>query len=262
VQLLERTPRRVALTTAGEAFVVAAQRVLHEADRARLTARSARVRPDGQLHVGHLPDAVPPALPRTLGLFATATPAVEIVLETRPTHELVERVHDRRLDAAVVCLPAPVSGLRVTPFGEEGVIVALQESCGAAGTWSIGPKQLERVPVLVMARAMNPGFFDRLIGTWRDAGVAAPFIEVTEPNVEHLLLAVAAGAGAALLPESARRRFAAPAVRFLPLESSPTCEVALITHPRHTSVATSAFLQFASAVATPAPALQPVAAAS
>ena len=262
VQLLERTPRRVALTEAGKAFVVAARRVLNEADHARLAAVSARVRIDGQLRVGHLPDAVPPALPRALGRVASATPGVAIALETRPTQELIERVRDRRLDVAVVCLPAPVSGLRVTPFGEERVIVALQESRATAGVPSIGPQQLERMPVLVTARAVNPAFFDALIGAWREAGVAAPFVEVAEPNVEHLLLAVAAGAGAALLPDSARRRFAGHGVQFLPLTASPACEVALISHPRYTGVATSAFLQLAGGVARPASALQPVAAAS
>jgi DNA-binding transcriptional LysR family regulator len=114
-----------------------------------------------------------------------------------------------------------------------------------------------------MPRAVNPGFFDGLISAWRDAGITATFFEVAEPNVEHVLLAVAAGVGAALLPESTRQRFAAHGVRFLPLQPSPTCEVAVITHPRHTSVATAAFLQVASAVATPASAIpEPVAAAS
>ena len=35
VQLLERTPRRVALTPAGEAFVVEARRILQQVDQAR-----------------------------------------------------------------------------------------------------------------------------------------------------------------------------------------------------------------------------------
>ena len=41
VRLLERTPRRVTLTPAGEAFVVEARRVLQQADRARRAALKA-----------------------------------------------------------------------------------------------------------------------------------------------------------------------------------------------------------------------------
>jgi DNA-binding transcriptional LysR family regulator len=38
VRLFDRTPRRVALTPAGEAFVVEARRILEQADEARRTA--------------------------------------------------------------------------------------------------------------------------------------------------------------------------------------------------------------------------------
>jgi len=161
-------------------------------------------------------------------------------------------VYDRRLNAAVVCLPAPVNGLQVTALGEEGVVVALGESHPAANARAIGPRQLEGTPLLVMARTTNPGFFDGLIVAWRAADVAATPVEVAGPSVEHLLLAVAAGAGAALLPASAARRYATPGVRFLPLSTpSPPCNVVLISHPNDTSIATSAFLQMVQAVSAP-----------
>jgi DNA-binding transcriptional LysR family regulator len=253
VQLLERAQHRVSLTPAGEALLVEARGVLQQADRARRAAIGACHHYDGRLRIGHLPDAVPPTLPRALVRFAAATPGVEVVLETSPSLELIERVRDGRLDAAAVCLPAPVNGLHVTALGEEGVVVALGESHPASTALAIGPRQLEGTPLLVMARTTNPAFFDGLITAWRDAGVAATPVEVTEPSLEHLLLAVAAGAGAALLPASAERRYATPGVRFLPLSTpSPTCDVVLISHPKDTSIATSAFLQLAQAVSAPA----------
>ncbi|HEY2702314.1 MAG TPA: LysR substrate-binding domain-containing protein [Candidatus Dormibacteraeota bacterium] len=248
VQLLGRRHQRVSLTPAGDVFLVEAQRVLEQADRARRAAIRTGDQARGRLRVGHLPDAVPSALPRALGRFTTTTPGVEVVLETYPSAELVERVRDRQLDAAVVCLPAPVDGLRVTVLDEEGVVVALGESHPAAGAVMIRPHQLERTPLLLMARTTNPAFFDCVITAWREAGVAAAPMEVTVPNLEHLLLAVAAGAGAALLPGSAAQRYATAGVRFVPLAPpSPTCEVVVISHPDHTGIATSAFLQLAHA---------------
>jgi DNA-binding transcriptional LysR family regulator len=261
VLLLERTPR-VALTPAGEAFVVEARRVLQQAERARQAAVGARDHTDGRLRVGHLLDALPPALPRLLARFAITIPGVDVLLETCPSLELLERVRDRRLDAAVVCLPAPVNGLRVTPFGAEGVTVALHESHAAAHGAAIGPHQLDGVPLLVLARPTNPAFFDGLVSAWHGAGIAGQMVQVTEPNLEHLLLAVAAGSGAALLPESAQGRYAAPGVRFLPLASSPRCDVVLVSHPEPASIATSAFLQLARAGSGPAREVETVAAAS
>jgi DNA-binding transcriptional LysR family regulator len=250
VRLLERTHRRVSLTSAGAAFLVEAQRTLHQAERARRAARGVGEHVCERLRLGHLPDAIPPELPLALGRFARLTPSVEVALETCPSLELVERVRDRQLDAAVVCLPAPVRGLRVTALGEERVVVALGETHPAVGEPVISPGQLERTPLLVMARATNPAFFDGMISAWRDAGVPATPVEMTVPNPEHLLLAAAAGAGAALVPESAARRFAMVGVRFLPLSApSLTCPVVIVTHPEHTSAATSAFLEQAHALA-------------
>jgi DNA-binding transcriptional LysR family regulator len=253
VQLLERTQHHVCLTPAGEVLLVEGRRVLEQAARAQRAVIGARDHGDGRLRIGHLPDAVPSALPRALERFAAATPGVEIVLETCPSLELIERVRDRRLDAAVVCLPAPVNGLRSTTLGDEGVVVALAEAHPAAGVLAISPHQLEGTPLLMMARTTNPAFFDAVITAWRNAGVVATPTEVAEPSLEHLLLVVAAGAGAALVPASTERRYATPGVLFLPLSApSPTCEVVLISHPEHTSMATSAFLQMARAVAAPA----------
>jgi DNA-binding transcriptional LysR family regulator len=252
VQLLERTQHRVSLTPAGEVLLVEGRRVLEQAARAQRAVIGARDHGDGRLRIGHLPDAVPSALPRALERFAATTPGVELVLETCPSLELIERVRDRRLDAAVVCLPAPVSGLRLTPLGHEGVVVALSESHPAAGVLAVSPHQLEGTPLLMMARTTNPAFFDAVITAWRDAGVAATPTEVAEPSPEHLLLAVAAGLGAGLVPASTEQRYATPGVQFLPLSSpSPTCPVVLITHPEHTSMATSAFLQMTRAVSLP-----------
>lgn len=251
VALLERTQHQVRLTPAGKVLLVEGRRVLEQAARARRAAIGARDRVESRLRIGHLPDAVPPALPLALERFSTATPAVEIVLETHPSAELIERVRDRRLDAAAVCLPAPVGGLQVTPLGEEGVVVALGESHPAAGALTVSPSQLEHTPPLVMDRATNPAFFDGLITAWRQAAVAATPVEVAQPSLEHLLLAVAAGAGAALLPASAAERYAVPGVRFLPLSSPlPACPVVLVSHPEHTSMATSAFLQLTRALSS------------
>jgi len=252
VRLLERTQHRVCLTPAGEVLLVEGRRLLDQAARTRRAVIGARDHVDGRLRIGHLPDAVPSALPRALERFATATPGVEVVLETCPSAELIERVRDRRLDAAVVCLPAPVGGLRVTALGDEGVLVALSESHPAAAAPAVSPYQLERTPLLMMARTTNPAFFDGVIAAWREAGVVAAPREVAEPSMEHLLLAVAAGAGAALVPASTERRYATPGVTFLPLSApSPLCEVVVISHPEHTGVVTSAFLQMTGAVSRP-----------
>ena len=67
--------------------------------------------------------------------------------------------------------------------------------------------------------------------------MAAP-VEMPEPLVEHLLLAVAAGGGIGVLPAAAAARHSLPGVRFVPLSPAPATEVAAVTRDESsTSVA-------------------------
>ena len=258
VRLLERTPRRVSLTSAGAAFLVEAQRTLSQAERARRAALGVGEHVRERLRVGHLADAIPSELARALGQFARTMPSVAVALETCPSLELIERIRYRQLDAAIVCLPAPVRGLRVTDLGEEGAVVGLSESHPSAGDRIITPERLEHTPLLVMARSTNPAFYDGLITAWRDSGVPATPVEITVPNLEHLLLAASAGGGAAVVPESAARRYVMPGVRFLSLSApSPLCRVVCVTHPDHTSAAAEVFLDLARGVPSAAGVARP-----
>jgi DNA-binding transcriptional LysR family regulator len=252
VRLLERNNRRVSLTSAGVAFLEESRRTLQQAERARRVAMGIDDHVSERLRLGHLPDAIPPQLPLALARFAMTVPRAEVALEICPSRELVERVCDRQLDAAVVCLPAPLRGLCVTNLGMETVVVGLGESHPAARERFLTPGHLEGTPLLVMARATNPAFFDVLITAWRDARVAATPVEMTVLNLEHLLLAAAAGRGAAVVPASVAGRYVIAGVRFIPLSSSSlACPVVVVTDPDHTSAATSSFLRLADGVGTP-----------
>jgi DNA-binding transcriptional LysR family regulator len=65
-----------------------------------------------------------------------------------------------------------------------------------------------------------------------------------DAHLERVLLAVAAGAGMALLPESVAHRYVAPGVRFVSLEGDqPTVEMAVVTRRDTSHLPTAAFLR-------------------
>ena len=100
----------------------------------------------------------------------------------------------------------------------------------------------------MLPRAHNPAFYDGVISAWRTAGVAAAPIEASEPRVGHVLLAVAAGAGIAVLPASAAERHSTPGVRFAPLDPSPACEIGVVSRAEASTTVT-AFLRLVSQLA-------------
>lgn len=229
VELFCRTQRRVTLTPGGEALLEEARRVLAQADIAQRAARHAHERALGQLRVGYLPDAFPAVVPRLLRRFSAGAPGITLRLETGSSRRLLEDVREDRLDVAIVCLPAPVSGLHSVVIGQEGVVAAVPNGHPCAGADEIQLSGLGHTRLVHLSRTINPAFHDGVLGACGAAGIAPAMIEIPEPAVEQVLLAVACGAGIALLPASTETRFATAGVRFIPLAApAPVYDVAVV----------------------------------
>ena len=243
VRLFDRTNRRVAITEAGAALLEEGRRVLAQADTALLAARNASERAGARLRIGYLPDSLPESVPRALGHMARAAPRVDVSMETGPAVRLIQQVRDRQLDAVVTGLPAATSGLLVTSLGRQGMVAAV----AATDAWSPAPAlslaRLAPTQLVMMQRAANPAFHDAVVALCRDAAVAPALFEVAEPRVESVLLAVAAGAGPAILPAAVTDRYAIPGVRFVPLDDDAGFETAVLTHPDADDAATVSFLR-------------------
>jgi len=197
-----------------------------------------------RMRIGYLPEALPTSVARALRHLAGSTPAVEVDLTTAPTARLIDDVRAQRLDAAVVMLPAATNGLRVTPLGEQGVVAVLPVTHPRAVDATIRLERLVPERLVLLQRQANPAFHDTVVAMCRDANIAPTLVELPEPRVEHVLLAVAAGAGVALLPESAAQRFASPGTRFVPVEGAgATCQTAALTRRDADSEATAAFVR-------------------
>jgi DNA-binding transcriptional LysR family regulator len=243
VTLFNRSQRSVALTPAGTAFLEEARHVLRHATVAQQAARNAGVRATTRLRIGYLPDSLPASVPRALRHLAVSAPSVEVDLTTGPALRLIEDVRERRLDAVVTTLPAPTQGLRATALGEQGAVVVLPATHPRAVDSAIALGRLAPERLVVLPREADPAFHNVVVAMCHAAGLSPTFVELPEPRVEHVLLAVAAGAGPALLPEAVTDRFAAPGIRFVALQTDePVLRSAVLTHPDSDSLATGAFL--------------------
>jgi DNA-binding transcriptional LysR family regulator len=244
VRLFERTNRHVSMTEPGAALLEESRRVLAQADAAQLAARNARERAGARLRIGYLADSLPASVPRGLQQLAGGAPRVDVTMETGPAIRLIQQVRDRQLDAVVAGLPAATSGLLVTSLGRQSVVAAIAATDTRAVLPALSLARLDPSRLVVMPRAVNPAFHDAVLGLCRDAAIAPTLFEVPEPRVESVLLAVAAGAGPAVLPAAVTDRYALPGVRFVPLEDGAAAfESAVLTHPDADNPAIVAFLR-------------------
>jgi DNA-binding transcriptional LysR family regulator len=244
VRLLNRTQRSVSLTDAGAAFLPEARRTLRQAEAARQAARTALDGAHARVRVGYVPASLPPCLSPALQRLSETMSNLQARLEPGSGAELLRAVRAGELDAAIVSLPAPTKDLRGTPLGEQRLVAALPDRHPMTAGASLPLEALAPDAVVVLERDAGPPFHDAAIAACRAAGLSPRLVEI--PNVEQLLLAVASGAGAGLVPEWPAERYLAPGIRLVRLEGEHAgVPTAVVTCTDSTHMPTAAFVRAA-----------------
>jgi len=112
VALIERQPRRIALTPVGTAVVERARRMLQDAEDIRALARASQDPLGGRLKIGLIPTLGPYLLPRIAPQLRRALPKLQLMLHEHQTAALIARVVEGQLDLAILALPADIQGLQ------------------------------------------------------------------------------------------------------------------------------------------------------
>ena len=244
VRLLNRTKRTVSLTDAGAALLAEARRVLQQVEVARLAIQQVCDRTANRLRIGYTPASLPTSVPKALQHVAASMTGLQTMLEPGFGLELIAAVRDERLDAAVVPLPAPTAGLRTTQLGHERAVAVFPAGHRHAVRPAVRLNQVAPERVVVLPREASRPFYDAVLAACRNAGLAPSLVEMSGSCVEPALLAVASGAGVALLPESVADRFASPGVRFVPIDGDePVVAAAVVTRRETTHQPTAAFVR-------------------
>jgi LysR family hydrogen peroxide-inducible transcriptional activator len=199
VALIERRPRRVALTPAGEAVVERARRMLQDADDIRSLARAGQDPLAGQLKVGLIPTLGPYLLPRLMPRIARALPKLALLLHEYQTAPLLQRVLDGELDLAILALPADTRGLQTRSLFAEAFLVAMPEKHRLAAKRRLRPADLAGESLLLLEEGHC--LREQALEVCARAGTEEREFRAT--SLETLRQMVASGAGITLLPRLA-----------------------------------------------------------
>jgi len=199
VSLIERRPRRVGLTPAGEAVVGRARRMLRDADDIRALARASQDPLGGQLKLGLIPTLGPYLLPRVAPRIAKALPKLQLMLHEYQTAPLVDRVVQGDLDVAILALPVDTKGLVTRSLFAEAFVVAMPERHRLAARKRLKAADLagEKLLLLEEGHCLR----DQALEVCARAGTEEQDFRAT--SLETLRQMVAAGLGITLLPRLA-----------------------------------------------------------
>jgi DNA-binding transcriptional LysR family regulator len=228
--LLERLPRGVRLTMAGQSFLPEAQAAISHADRARRSARMAFGLESGQLAIATNTSAAAGILPSVLKRWQALHPSIEVSLsEYRHRRLLDEGVRGGDGDMAVGSPPASWEG-PIEPLGWEEFVLVLPDGDRLLRNRSIGLAELAERRWVHFA----PGHgLAELVDMLCAAAGFTPRVAVRTSQVVAAPLFAAAGLGPALVPDNvvpdsakellrpARPRLVRPVVAFTRREWSP-----------------------------------------
>jgi LysR family transcriptional regulator, hydrogen peroxide-inducible genes activator len=128
VQLIERQPRRVSLTAAGEEVTSHARQMLETGEAILTLAQTRRDPLAGQLRLALLPTIGPYLLPQVALKLRKALPRLELMLYEYQTAPMLEHLHAGEIDVGLLALPVHDEALASRELYEEPFVLALPES--------------------------------------------------------------------------------------------------------------------------------------
>src|ERR1700722_11302261 len=150
VQLIERQPRHVKLTPAGEEIVQRARSMLEAAEAIVSLAQTRRDPLAGQLRLALLPTIGPYLLPLVALKIRKALPRLELMLYEYRTETMLERLHNGDIDVGILRLPVHDDMLVSRELYAEPFVLALPESHRLAGRTQVRTSGLDEETLMLL----------------------------------------------------------------------------------------------------------------
>ncbi|QGZ39408.1 DNA-binding transcriptional LysR family regulator [Pseudoduganella flava] len=228
--LFDRNRRGVALTSAGEALLPEARRLLAQAGELPGIVKRAATGATGKLTLAFVSSADYSVLPPSLRAYRAAYPQVRItLLEATSDLQLEELLHGR-VDAGLLIPPLPDKAraeLDYLPVLTEPLILASPANLPELrGKHQASLAALAPLPLIIFPRAISPGLYDAILAVFRTAGIT-PVIGQEAIQMQTIVSLVSAGMGIALVPQSVSN-LRRPGVEYRPLaHTTPLVETGL-----------------------------------
>ncbi|WP_412554326.1 hydrogen peroxide-inducible genes activator [Shimia sp. MIT1388] len=196
--LLERTTRRVRLTSFGEDVLVRVRDILRSVDELGDMARAAQSGLTGRLRLGVIPTIAPYLLPALLREVKTTFPDMSLMVRETMTANLLAELHAGRIDTAIVALPVSEPSLTEVPLWSEEFVLVRPDSEAAAPVPA--PDTLERERLLLLEEGHC--FRDQAL-SFCSLPTARPHEGLDGSSLSTLVQMVGAGLGVTVIPEMA-----------------------------------------------------------
>jgi LysR family hydrogen peroxide-inducible transcriptional activator len=200
VQLIERHPRRVALTEVGAQVVARARRMLEAGDEIITLTQLQRDPLAGRLRLALLPTIGPYLLPQVALRIRRKLPRLELLLYEYQTGPMLEHLQAGDIDVGILALPVPTEGMQQRELYEEPFVLAAPENNELAKRKTVKTTDLDGQTLLLLEDGHC--LRDQALAVCAHSG-AREKQDFRATSLETLRQMVAAGLGITLLPQLA-----------------------------------------------------------
>lgn len=241
-RLLERTRRGVELTAAGRLLQERMEPLLRGLAAIPTELHALAGGQTGQVRVAFTGLAMATVLPRILREFHRQHPGIKLELTESPTSAQLVALQAGDI-ACGFFHPAdvPTPGLRMHVLLRERNGILLPAAHALTARASLKLRDLAETPFVLFPRTHNPGFYDRILAAFTEAGVTPRIAEEVWPRANGIGL-VRAGLGATFMTPSEAQHLP-PEVAFRPLKG-PAPESRLVLGWKHSPAPDAALAAF------------------
>jgi len=205
VAIFERGGIEVSVTPIGLQIVAQAEHVLEQTASIKSIAKQNKDPLVGPLRLGIIYTIAPYLLPQLVHTMIETVPQMPLILQENFTVKLLEMLRAGELDAAIMALPFPDSGLNVQALYDEPFVVALPRQHQWADRDAISSADLKTQTMLLLGAGHC--FRDQVLEVCPEmsrfstagVGIARTFEGSSLETIRHM---VASGIGITVLPQA------------------------------------------------------------
>lgn len=213
-RLLERSKAGATPTDAGRALARHASRVLAELESLHVEMAGFGHGLRGTVRLLCNTAALSEALPHALGCFLAKNPDIDIDVQQLPSDATLDALRRGQADIGIVADHVDTSGLIVHPWLDDRLVALLPRRWSLTKRRSVAFGELLEMPLVGLS---SDSGLSRFLATQASRSGRVPRHRVRVAGFDAMAQVVAAGVGAAVMPESAALRFRGAETRVVSL---------------------------------------------
>ena len=231
-KLFKRLTRGVELTESGTFLLKEARLILDQVERTKIAVQGLARGTSGHIRVGFSNASYfNPVVSQVIRDYRERYPDVVLTPVQSVTAELVQALHEARVDVAFLRAPFDDAGLGSELIVEEPLVAVVPAIHALAAQREVALARLAREPFLMFPRTTSPGFYDSIISACQQAGFS-PRLGQEAPDIPSLVHLVGAGFGVSVVPMSITQ-IRAEGVNYLPISGERPMAWTRLGYRRH-----------------------------